>query len=418
MEEVRLLPHTAQDTTEAHSLEEVRDRYFSNDELGNSIIGFDFDHTMVEDDVGIQVFLQTLLDPHYWNDDYQDFEILLLPSKYKKLLIRGAAGKVKDLPQTSCQFALDLTDDISALYQEIRRWVKSGHFPDEYSIHNAISHPLINEFARKMIALDRAMISMDRVFSRKFNGAFLLRTRFFRNRSIRDVRDITLRVWECTGKVVELVIDKSPKTNGHTKKIPFDHPEIDTDPLTIHLSPRVNKSTLEIARSLLAQPKTPRPSVITTNHPIIADTVIQTTDWIDPLYRNGHLIHVEQPLVRGTLLERDKTRKRLKGKAKGKPVYGEEKRRIAQEVAEHHRRIFRLAIGDSFGDLAMGHEAILNNGAFFVVTEGGSNPANPQEAVERTRQKFHDDFVATLGQEDFARNIAPHVYYILPENLL
>jgi len=397
-----LLRFNEEDTSKKVPAEEILRGLFTEEDLNNLLMCMDFDNTMVIDDAGIQVFLQTLRMPGFWRDKPDEFKRLLLPSKYKELLKLGERNKEKDLNPEKCQLSLELAHDISALYREIRKLSPGQNM-------KAGDDPMILEFALKMIMFDEVMMRMDSVFSRKLGGDFLLRTRFFRHRTLNEIKTIAEQICRQMGDFVNLEISPGNRIDGVDKLITQDHPAAQAR--RIRTRPRIDTRVLTIAKTILSPDQgLAIPRVITTNHPAIPRTIIRNSEWAETIDQQERFrLSDRLPLVRGTRLQmHPKNNGHLRARPEELPVNGKQKAILAEQIAQNLRRRFRIAIGDSLGDLSMGVQAVRNNGIFMIVSQEAQSPI---ESIEALRRRFREKL------RDRELEDSPRVMIITPKDL-
>lgn len=430
---VNVVPHTSDEPV---MWEEKLYEYFKDGDLSRSIVCSDWDGTMVEQDTGIQVFIQKLLDPHYWPlEDRGKFMDVVLPDEYYIIFSKGAEGNGDhELDQEKCKYIMGLAWDIVNLHAAITDRVVSGDFEQTHDIHEFINDPMINEFARKMIELDRIAMEMDKYLSNKLDGKFLLRTRFARNKKIRSIREVARRVWNYKGQTVKLSIHEKDPLGKNNRRVGRDHPLVQNPDIEYPLCPTVDQRILSIQSKLISVEDPALIRVITTNHPAIVDAILRETpyeDVIGPTVKRNR-IESDDPMVRGTRLKVDKEHGMvLEMVSKDLPRIAAEKRVLSGQVADMHDRYPRIALGDTSGDLEMGLQALRGtfrgkiqgylegNGLFFVVPKGGQVQKDPQQAIEDTRRKFHGYLMERWkNDEDHARRviqaIGDRILYVVP----
>lgn len=434
---VRLVQHySEEDSNDPILFEEVLEQRFKPGDLGKTQVTIDWDETMVEDDTGVQVFIQKLLDPHYWTvGDDEEFAEILLPKDHLNIYAKGACGLDPEINQAECQFALDLISDIFAFYKKIKERVVKGEFDEKKSLQDRMKDPMINEFARKMKALDELAMARDEILSKKLGGAFLLRTRFSYMHSLAEIREITERVWDHAGEVVNLKVHHRNTIKGNGRKISHRHPLIRGDNMReIKLCPTEDRRVVQIVHRLLTPGDKAIARVVTTNLPVIPESLIASSKiWretiLEPQRDN---IVSENPLVHGTQLSMDKFTRTLKAITKGRPVHGVQKRELARQISRMTKRHTRIAMGDSpSGDLELGLQAIRGSqpegmsykdgdGIFIVVPKGGQIQEKPEKAVEAARSEFRIELGKRFkahGAEllEIEKAIGDRIFYLMPE---
>ncbi len=347
------------------------------------IVGSDMDGTMFNNDIGVLVFLEKLSDPTFWKFKTSRFKSLLLPIKYRRVFQEGATGSVSELDQRKCQFILNLWEDICDLYRR-QREILSSNGP---RIH--IHTPIVNEFARKMLAFDRLLIEMERQLISRFKGELLMRTRFFADKGVQDVEELTKKVMAREigdeDSEMDLAVHDDNR-NEYNQRISAE----DLEPIVYNRIVIINLHVAALIKQVFDRGAAVR--VITTNIQNNALGAINNSDY-------SYLNHRRTISASSLRMNGD----RFGSKMDGMPIFGERKVDIAREIEEAKKRKFKVALGDSFtNDSPMGKYALENGGVFVIVADD----------YEEARQKFNP-----IYEELGANGVGERIWYIEPTEI-
>lgn len=166
---------------------------------GEGLAITDMDNTMFRDDksrnvigdLGVLVFLEKLGDPHFWHFSPESFRKLLLPVKYRRFAIEHSNGQGKhDVNKDACQKILNLVEDLVELYSILKKVT----FNMSPGVPLNFNHPVVNEFALKMLHFDNVVKVIE---SKMFNeglAPLLMRVRFFAGSDKAKARNLTAQV--------------------------------------------------------------------------------------------------------------------------------------------------------------------------------------------------------------------------------
>ncbi len=350
------------------------------------IVGSDMDGTMFNNDIGVLVFLEKLSDPTFWKFKTSRFKSLLLPIKYRRAFEEGATGSVSELDQRKCQFILKLWEDICDLYRK-QREILSSNGP-KINIHT----PIVNEFARKMLAFDRLLIEMERQLISRFKGELLMRTRFFADKGVQDVEELTKKVMAREIGDEDSEMDLSvhdDNRNEYNQRISAE----DLEPIVYNRIVIINLHVAALIKQVFDRGAAVR--VITTN---IQNNALGAINNSDYSYQN-HRRTISASSLR---MNGD----RFGSKMDGMPIFGERKVDIAREIEEAKKRKFKVALGDSFtNDSPMGKYALENGGVFVIVADD----------YEEARQKFNPIYEELIDDDD--NEVGDRIWYIEPTEI-
>lgn len=425
------MPHCSDsESREPELFESVLDRNFKEGELSQTQVSMDWDGTMVEDDTGIQVFLQKLLDPHYWQvEDDAEFARTLFPDSHLALYSRGAMELGSKLDRDKCKYALGLVEDIFHLYVKIKQKVIEGEFVEKKPIQERMKDPVLSEFARKMIALDRLSMDMDSELSQELGGTFLLRTRFANKHSLEQIRDISKQVWNHVGEAVSLRVSKDPLLNGRKRKVSYRNPFLGQNAIERKLCPTVDRRVYEMLHKVTNPNDCAQVRVLTTNLQAIPEALIESSVYRRIIMTPEQRIRAENPLVHGSKLKLDPTDRTLKAIDKGRPVHGAEKREASRVIANLTGRHSRIAMGDTpSGDLELLLQAVKGSqetykegdGIAIVVPKGGQVQENPEQRVEDTIQIWREEIRKRFGTDEaglkeLEKGFGDRFFYLMPK---
>ena len=387
MEQVSLQTHG---NSEKAPLDRLIEEHFSPEQLKRGLVATDMDGTMFKNDLGLLVFVESLCEPRFWHYGPKKMKKLLIPPAYEELLVKGSNGETPDLPMEECKKALVLREDIILLYEVYCSLSRKGKKPME-------KRPVVIEFARKMIELDRLIMGLEPHWRSHFNGQLLMRTRFFsanKKKSIDRLIRTTLARNDMDDPNRFLALRTFPK---HQESLGQSMELKDLDPIDRVI--QVRKEIEMILRTFHIEHGL-RTVVVTTNFDQIAKEVTQNEPY-------DFLKTEKRRNVKGTIVKTHESKpKRNRCEPKeyytsrllNVPPLGEEKRCIAQEAARRRQRILLVACGDSLaGDGAMGLQAMENGGVFIVAGD----------KYDETRAKFEPLSVEAVqkGVKDAANKI-------------
>ncbi len=367
-------------TGEEYSQEELIEEYLPDKKI---IVGSDMDGTMFNNDIGILVFLEKLSDPTFWKLKTQRFKSLLLPLKYRKVFEEGAQSGVEELDQYKCQFILDLWNDISDLYR-IQRNIVSSNGP-KIDINN----PIVNEFSRKMLAFDKLLIEMERQIISRFNGELLMRTRFFVDQNRDIVEKLTQNVMARQSDAFDAELDlsiHSENSNEYLQRIRAD----ELEPMTFNRIVVINNEIAVFIKEVFDRGAAVR--VITTNTQENALGAINNSDY--RYLNHRRTISASRLKING---------EKFGSKMDGMPIFGPRKVDIAREIEAAKKRIFKVALGDSYtNDGPMMRYALENGGVAVIVAED----------YEKAREKFKP-----IYEELGSNGVGERMWYVEPTDL-
>ncbi|MBU1151463.1 hypothetical protein KJ632_01380 [Patescibacteria group bacterium] len=341
---------------------------YSQEELANGLLTSDMDGTMYEQDLGILVFLQKLGDSTFWTFDLNRFRGLLLPKDYFVTLQAGAEGvfdSFEGMDAAKCRMILDLKEDICLLY----RAIKLAKIRQE---ELDLSHPLVNEFAYKMVLMDGLVISMEPYMGKHFKLAYLMRTRFFASKNFERVRSLVLGAMDRTedDNILLQSYDVNQDSLGGRLKV------VNEPPVEIDRDIRVVQKVQELTR-ILVEDCGVLGTVVTTNLYKIADTFIRGGVYKDLIER---IVGTRLKMVRGGCLN---------SLIEGRPVIGLRKAEVAEELAQLYRKKHLFAAGDSNGDFHMAEKVLREGGVFVGVGK----------SVDSITKTFNGRLLEAVGQE-------------------
>ncbi|MBN2306522.1 hypothetical protein JXD20_00900 [Candidatus Peregrinibacteria bacterium] len=349
-----------------YSLDEIQARYLP-DIKKDGIVASDMDGSMFYNDLGIHVFLEQLSQPQGWVKDPGEFARLLTPDSYQVILKMALAGQVKDISREQAEIYVKLRDDCIDLYKAIYA-VKRKRL--------TIENPLVNEFARKMLELDRMGMEMEQVFMIGNDGQILSRTRFFVEHNPWMVTQITtaaMRSHENGGRYVDLKV--YPKNDAVAEQRISEH---DLEPLRYDKQIVVVEGTRHIIQNLFDHGNGVPVRIVTTNLKDIAEAAIEASPYYKGLLDQD--CDGKSPILASKLVRNDYGKM---GQNFWKlPILGGVKGVMLRDLEEKMKRKVRVAIADSpTNDGAMVTLTLRNGGVAFFVRKY-------QEAFEETRNRF------------------------------
>jgi len=384
---MELLNHQGQEINAETFADDIKNIHFPDGGYKSVALASDMDNTMFDNDLGTLVFLEKMDDPKFWHLDTDDFRQLLLPKAYRKLLTEGADRHVDGLPPPVCKLALDLAYDIVNLYEKIQANVKAKRANGEGK--------LSEEFARKMIELDRIFVLIDGVLSKNLNGQILMRTRFFAGKNPSAITNLAQKVMHRhptnIGRRVALNIH--PENSGYADQI------VTEDRISqVHgvVSPfqEIDRyvKPVNAVRELIqtAVQKLRIPAVVATgNLKAIAKTAIAESEY-DFLLKQKYVREGEHSAVVGTWL-RPGENGTLHPRVQGKPVLWDHKAEQALNFAHASRRELKIALGDSPStDGPMLRASVANGGVAVVVGKDIDSLRKRFEKVFPPEQRYRE----------------------------
>jgi phosphoserine phosphatase len=373
-----------------YSYEELLSEFLPDEKRESGFVATDMDGTLFEGDLGKLVFLEKLAKPSDWQFTPNYFNRLLIPEDYQEVISRGAQGFINGLNPSECKRVIDLREDIIELYQHLYR------LKTDQNIN--LKHPLANEFARKMMELDRLIMIMDPVLVEWFNGMLLMRTRFFAGQNKNQVSHLTRQVMRRKnhGKGrIQLAIHPENRGVYTQQRVRASHLErrskMNVDRV-VHAIP----GTREIIFNLLFSGMPVR--VITTNLKEIAKTALRESDY-------GILFDQDcdgkKPVVASALQNGHDGR--FTPAMYKLPIFGEKKKGILFELQDKIRLNVMCALGDSpNNDTPMGEMAINNGGIFVAVGDD----------YESTRRRFDPFYKQVQKDNDGQNDISHRIWYV------
>jgi|GEM_PF-5822748 len=368
--------------------EEIGDQSFSNGRSAKVVAATDMDNTMFENDLGPLVFLEKLADPHFWELGSSEFSRILLPKKYRELLRRGKNNEIPELKPIVCDLALDLGQDIMNLYDMIQTVVQTKPEPNG-------EQPLIEEFARKMVELDRIFFMIDAVLSKYLDGEILMRTRFFAGKDPSVIHNLTQKVMRRQRTAVGRFLDLGIHDENHVRAnqiVTEDRiSEVHGDESPFKQIDRLVKPVLDvqkITRHLITHLHIPT-VVATGNLKAIAKTAVAESDYGDFMHKQRY-IKKGGSLVVGTWLRaaEDGT---LHPRVRNKPILGDRKAKAVMDFANDRDKMLGLALGDSPStDGPMIQAALALNGAAVIVGKDIDTIRRRFEKVLPREQRYQE----------------------------
>lgn len=303
----------------------------------------DMDFSMFDKDLGVQVFLETIYDKNFWAFPIPMFRRLLMPLGYRRILFEGSKNMhpatidSEGLDPAVCQLALDLADDLVSLYALNKKILSSNS-------EESLNSKALNEFACKMLELDRIFLKIDGFLSRKFNGMLLMRTRFFAGMRKSEVGRLTGKVMSRTrrsvDRVIYLGIHDENRTDAfqrvtaehiadvHGEESPFTQIDRIVSPI---------EDVSDFVRYAIQEAGIPT-AIVTANLERIARSAAKRSVY-KYMRRNG------SRFIIGSRLRSEK--QYLAGDLSGKPVFGRRKAEEAVDFAVANKKILGFAIGDN-----------------------------------------------------------------------
>ena len=389
-ESLRLRTHDSMKNGNDYKLDSLIDEFLPKKKREGSFVATDMDGTLFDADLGRLAFLEKLSMPKDWQFTPNYFNRLLIPQRYQEVIASGARGLVNGLNNNECRRVMDLKEDVVELY---------GHmYKMKVSQEVTVSHPLANEFARKMLELDHLLMVMDAVLLKWFDGMLLMRTRFYAGQNKKHVAHLTKQVMERKnhGKGnIKLKVhphNRNKYTEQRVRAKDFGQDNIMSIDRVVNAIP----GSREIIFKLLSAGMPVR--VITTNLKQIALTALENSDYNGLLYQ---YCAGKKPIVASTLEHSDDGKY---GPLPDKlPVFGDVKKRILSELQSKMKKKVMCALGDSpRNDTPMGHISFRNNGVFVAV-------GDEYEQTHKRFQPFYDEMCDKHGDQDDIEN---RIWYV------
>jgi hypothetical protein len=364
---------------------QVRDDFLDDEILEDGLVATDMDGTMFKNDLGMLTSLHMLRTPDAWGIHPDNFKELLTPSVQTSVVNLGLNGYLPALNPKDCQLFLDLRDDLFELYVKIFSYLGKDDL--------TIADPVVNEFAHKMIALDKLILDMEIIFQAATTGQLLLRTRFLKGMTRRNV-----------GKIISLMMennnngDKFEELDVHDENKAISEQRVGSDRLEkISFDKKIHVvgGVRDVIFNLLDDDVPIR--VVTTSLQDIAMGVLRGTEYSLILDQS---CDGKKPVLASTLTcDRYGVLDSEPDKA---PVFGEIKKRILEELQIKMNRKVICAIGDSVNNDSPMMKLALNNGGIAII-----NGENYQDTRDKFKP-FVDDQRRKLGDPD----IGKRVFYI------
>ncbi len=414
----QFLRHDGKEFQQDEILAQFVDRVIGDN--GGPALASDMDHTMFDKDLGILVFLEKLADPNFWNLGPHEFEKLLLPDLYRRLLERGKNNHVAHLKPEHCSLALDLVRDLSGLYNFIHRLKRNGRTPvgdSKHSTRNTIPTHVVQVFARKMLEFDRLFLIMDRYLTPHTSGQLLMRTRFFSGKDPEVVKELTRRVFGRTDTSVHPDLSLQ-MTSDHEDAVRNVHQKVSEQRIAdVHgpsasLYHRIERvihpveGTRDLLRAMIQDLGVPG-IVLTANLYSIAKTAFDSSQQ-DYRFLAQQPFHEANPrqdsYLIGTRLHRrthGKDGQVILPNVEGLPVFGPQKVQEANAFATRRGRFLGAGFGDS----------VPTDGAFLSSTlEQGGFAFVVGRDFDKTKEKFGEVFNPLINT---SREVAERIFYIV-----
>lgn len=371
-----------------YSFSNIRDEFLDDKMLKDGMVATDMDGTMFDNDLGMLTSLHMLRSPNVWGIHPDNFKALLAPVAQTSVVNLGLNGRIPVLSPEDCQLFLDLKDDLFELYVGIFTYIGEEDL--------TIADPVVNEFAHKMIALDKLILSMEAVFQHATVGQLLLRTRFLTGMTRRNV-----------GKIISLMMEDNINGNRfeeldvHDENKKISKQRVGSDKLEkVSFDKRIHvvKDVRDIIFNLLDDDVPVR--VVTTSLQDIAMGVLRGTEYNRLLDQD---CDGRKPVCASTMVV-DKYGV-FSSKTDKMPVFGETKKNILIELQEKMNRKVKCAIGDSASNDTPMMELSLQNGGIIIIN--GDNYLDTRDKFK----SFVDDQRQKIGDSD----IGKRVFYVTEE---
>ena len=346
-----------------YSLDEIKEAYLK-DLSSKGIIATDMDGTMFRNDLGILVFLEKLAQSSDWVFDPEEFSALLVPDTYEVIINLALAGQLPAISPEDARMYLDLKEDCVDLYVSI--------YAEQEEDELGISHPLVNEFARKMLELDRLGMQMEHVFVQGMKGQLFSRTRFFVGQNRRALAKLTsaaMKSHENGGRYVHLAVHPE-NASVVTQRVREDTLEsVDYDRQVA-----VIEGVRYVIDELFDGGKGAPVRVVTTNLKPIAEKAMARSPYAELLKQD---CEGKSPIL-ASKLERNAYGK-MGGRFRRLPVFGDIKRKVLIDLERRIGRKVQVAMGDSISNDVPMMELALRNGGIAIIVG---------RHFEETREKF------------------------------
>ena len=369
--------------------DEIREKFLPR--MGpRDLVATDMDGSMFVNDLGILVFLEQLSEPDDWPFDPDEFASLLVPEKYETVLNLAVAGELPNIDPNIATMFFRLKEDCIDLYREI--YIASDQ-------DFTLSDPFVNEFARKMIALDGLVMSIDKTFQIATNGQLLSRTRFFLHKNRKKIKRLT-KAAMMGHKNGERYVNLSvhPANLGAVEQ---RLSAADLEPLVYDRKVQEVAKVRGIISDLFADGKGSPVRILTTNLQAIGIGALEQSSYAPLLNQE---CEGRNPVIASKLQENQHGK--LGSQIRRNPMFGDVKREALVTLEKKRNWNTKVAIGDSANnDTAMMRLALQNGGIAIIVGK----------EFERTRERFKlwvDKTRRELADEDLGKR----VFYAIDEN--
>jgi phosphoserine phosphatase len=382
--------HESDKDGQVYNYTEMADEFLPVQKREKGLVATDMDGTLFSNDLGQLVFVEKLAQAKNWQMRPSEFNRLLIPEDYRNLLQRGSKNFINGLNSDECRKVLMLREDIIELYEKMYEMKRDGKEID-------VSHPIANEFAMKMIKLDKFFMIMDSVLMQWFEGMFLMRTRFYAGADKRDVKHLTRQVMRRKNghkSMLKLGVHTSNKQGKATKQR-LNGKDLGGDEQIDRIVHEIS-GTSNIIMDLFGKGMKVR--VVTTNLKQIASTALEESRYSPLLeqYCGGHL-----PIVASTLQNGNDGK--FNGEMETLPIFGENKLEVLIQLQRKMRHKVMCALGDSpKNDTPMGRVAIHNGGVFVVV----------HDDYEKAREKFDPFYQQAVKENPNQKDIGNRIWYV------
>ncbi len=374
------------------SFGEIKDRYLG-DITDNGLAATDMDGTMFTNDLGILVFLEMLSKSHEWYFDPDEFASLLVPETYGVIINLALAGELPNIETEKAKTFMNLKDDSIDLYKAIYKE------QDDYDL--TLEHPLMNEFARKMLELDRIGMEMEHIFVKGMNGQLFSRMRFFLNHNSRRISRLTtaaMKSHENGGRIAHLAVH--PKsTKVANQRIGSD----DLEALDYDRQIVVVEGIRDVINTLMQIEIPVR--VVTTNLHDIAQGALLMSSYKNILDQDcdGKSPILASKLKRNAYGKMDSHMNKL-------PILGGIKAKVLRRLESVLGKKVQLAMGDSPSNDGDMMELSLNNGGVAIIVP------KMGEDFEKTRNN-HKEWIDKARRNVGDANIGDRIYYLDSDEL-
>ena len=344
---------------------------------------------MFRNDLGILVFLEKLSQSPDWNFDPDEFSKLLVPDTYEVILNLALAGQLPAITQQEAQIYLNLRDDCVDLYAAI-------YHEEERDL--TIEDPLVNEFARKMLEMDRMGMDIEHVFIQGMKGQLLSRTRFFvgqKPRLLAKLTEAAMKSHENGGRYAHFRIHPKSEEVAEQRIGPDELESLNYDKRVV-----VVQDVRYLIDQLFDKGKGAPVRIVTTNLQGIAKGALQHSVYRNLLDQN---CDGKSPVMASKL--ESNVHGKMGHRFRKMPIFGNIKGKVLRELEPRIKRKVKVAIGDSVSnDASMLSLALENNGIAVIVGRH----------FEETRAKFK----AFVDGENGVRrqladaNIGERIFYV------